>query len=1439
MPDIQRRVILKPADVDAGTLARLGETLGEAIELHNRLAAKSPHILRLTSSLQQNGSGFFVTHEPATPVDPRDLFGAGGAALPEEQLLQFANGLFEALAAAHASNGGRPPVHGGLCPGVVLTGEDGLVKIADFAVAPAICKALGAEQYLNLAISPRSDATGAWEILPEYVADRDDRLCGFVDPDKYGQDTLGSFETGSDIIAAGMVLFLLAERKHPYLYYEAEAHRVVDMARQMSMGVPIPIRRKDLCESADPAMRACRELVFAMLDREPSKRLSAAEILQRFRTAAPGADLELIAAQRWVKQIESLLQAKRWPDLQAALQDRPKLTNWPQDLLSRAVSVERQAQAQLAKLGEQAAIEADRLVAEKWLARVQKALQVGDWKATQGALGEKPELKHWPARVLEEITAVAARLEAEQAAEQARAWQKSLQKAFQARDWTAVARRFEQRPEPQVCPPEVLRYANEVEAEYKKYLEEQERRQRLIEQQHQQADTWLNEARGLAKNQKWVEAIDLLAQPPRLEHWPAGCRDAARRLTAECRGHLGDVVQEDLGKIEEMVRGHGEAVVRHLLATRFAGLLRPECVETKIELVLWAPPDTDADGRATLLTRVRAPRGLTEPEAVRGALDFKLRGREPNISAGLDEFRRLVEAGLDKTLRQLQNLQLGALTRALRDSIFPEVAVQATLEAPTPRATAKVYLLGEKATAGRVAAELSWDDAALAWQPADPEALAAAAIETADPLCVRALHADLVARCELARQHAEITTVTAEAKPAPVSGGLPKSLLLTARVIVTPEGGTAGNVYTGQVAVQQVGRATFGDALRDIESKLLRILIDAQAESLAALTDELKGRVRGSPTRIDVVAPKRSKTPTPALRFELKPKGGTPLACAAAWNPRVFAYQFSAEATRTVNELLARLGAAVNQEAAAAATKQAAEAARKADEARRKTEEAQRKTEEAAAKKAEAEARKAEEAAARAAALEARQAKEEAERQAEAEVRRKQEAERQAAAEARPAAAAERKEAVAVAEKPKSPPKPVAPRATTRESKVTEKPDRRSPKRRGLFLGVGVGAAAVIVLVVFLAFRGPGPGQTPPQNGPFVVKEPNKPVVEPNQVVVEPNKVVVEPNTVASEPNQPTPEPNTVVAEPNQPVAEPNTAVAEPNTPVTEPNTPVVEQTPPVVPEPSLADVKAGKLKALEQHRDAARDKARDGKLAAAHEELAAASGLAAELADEPSAAEVGNLARELPPSWKTEQPVLQAAGYAPPDGDTDADTGYPLRLRSSDGRVLALLVIGPTDKIWADVENLRSVIKPEHPLHGLLDVPAGQHPYRIFYIDSDEVAVSSFPTQSTPRRLPTREEWFLAALKTLGGSPTGLQNMVSGHGEWCSEPGATADGKQWVCGGGQLPNGRGLAPPKSGDELKKWWSWLTNPLVMQRRPANFGDDLTAARTVLPIFPAQ
>jgi serine/threonine protein kinase len=332
-----RRIIRRPEGVEDSAWSRLADLLAAAVEQQRRLAAQSPNVLGPRSGLDtlEDGSLSFA-HEPAEPSAIAALFDSRAAKAAPEMLLRWTAEVFSALSAAHGPRPGERPVsHGGICPGTILTTPGGQAKVTDFGFAPAFCQALGADAYVNLAIAPPSEPgcpqpgpirqsrarkeavppsepgcpqpgptesqsrsaqpgfddpiTGIWEVLDPHTFDRDDRICGFIDPEKYGSRALGTFESGSDVIAAGFVLHLMAEHQHPYLYTDPDAHRLVEMSQFMGMGRFNGARRQDLRESTDPAVRLWCDLIAKTLSRLPKNRPTAAEIVQALSGEA-GAD---------------------------------------------------------------------------------------------------------------------------------------------------------------------------------------------------------------------------------------------------------------------------------------------------------------------------------------------------------------------------------------------------------------------------------------------------------------------------------------------------------------------------------------------------------------------------------------------------------------------------------------------------------------------------------------------------------------------------------------------------------------------------------------------------------------------------------------------------------------------------------------------------------------------------------------------------------------------------------------------------------------------------------------------------------------------------------------------------------------------------------------------------------------------------------------------
>ncbi len=321
MADVHRRVVPKPADATPDRLDLLRGGLQEAVRLQSELAGRSLHVLQLCGDLQEDETCFFVEHEPAEAVEAAPLFDPQGPRADEMHLLTAAVGLTDALRAAHARDNPKQAVHGGICPGVVLTSSDGIIKLTDFGFAPVLCRTLGVKSYLELAVAPgdfRASShrtTGCWEVLRADESSRDDRLCGFVDPFKYGSRALDTFERASDIIALGIFLHIFAEHRHPLLS-GGEDHRLVATSESMAFWPYSGARRKDLRESQNPAALRWCDLVAQMLSSEPKDRPTVEQVLDVFAQVGVHPRDRRMLTEGLLDKANALAETGRWQEIE-------------------------------------------------------------------------------------------------------------------------------------------------------------------------------------------------------------------------------------------------------------------------------------------------------------------------------------------------------------------------------------------------------------------------------------------------------------------------------------------------------------------------------------------------------------------------------------------------------------------------------------------------------------------------------------------------------------------------------------------------------------------------------------------------------------------------------------------------------------------------------------------------------------------------------------------------------------------------------------------------------------------------------------------------------------------------------------------------------------------------------------------------------------------
>ncbi len=320
MADAYRRVVPKAPNTTPDQLDALRRGLQDSVRLQRELAHRSLHVLELFGDLQEDETCFFLEHEPAKPEDSSALFDPNARPDDGPRLLAAAVGLADALRVAHAETHPKQAAHGGICPGVVLTDPAGTIKLTDFGFARVICETLGVKSYIELAVGPADipssthRTTGCWQVLREDDHTRDDRLCAFVDPYKYGNAALATFERASDIIALGLFLHLLAEHRHPLLD-RGDDHRLVATSESMAYFPYAGARRQDLRKSTDAAVLRWCELVTQMLSSEPQDRPSVKRILDAFdEVGVRPLDLsELFARRR--NEARELDKMGRWEEV--------------------------------------------------------------------------------------------------------------------------------------------------------------------------------------------------------------------------------------------------------------------------------------------------------------------------------------------------------------------------------------------------------------------------------------------------------------------------------------------------------------------------------------------------------------------------------------------------------------------------------------------------------------------------------------------------------------------------------------------------------------------------------------------------------------------------------------------------------------------------------------------------------------------------------------------------------------------------------------------------------------------------------------------------------------------------------------------------------------------------------------------------------------------
>ncbi|MBK8913462.1 MAG: hypothetical protein IPM64_02475 [Phycisphaerales bacterium] len=300
------RVYRKPPDLGAASLREFVDALREAIDRQRALAETVPGILRPTAELIERDDAVVMAHAPAVPAFADALIGGSGPGAPPDELFAFTLDSAAVLRAAHEHP--RSPIHGGICPAAFLRDPDsGMLLIADFGVAAAYARASSAA-YQSLAVrvgASGEEATATWECLPDSEENRDDRLGPFVDYLKHHSRNFTTFRRTNDVYALGIVIYLMAHRRHPYLD-NAEDHRFPGILSELITGaVAQPVVRPDLRAATSGAIAEWRRHVDRMCRSTEAERPTLPDLLKdlqplRVQKRDPAEFTKLLESRLWL-----------------------------------------------------------------------------------------------------------------------------------------------------------------------------------------------------------------------------------------------------------------------------------------------------------------------------------------------------------------------------------------------------------------------------------------------------------------------------------------------------------------------------------------------------------------------------------------------------------------------------------------------------------------------------------------------------------------------------------------------------------------------------------------------------------------------------------------------------------------------------------------------------------------------------------------------------------------------------------------------------------------------------------------------------------------------------------------------------------------------------------------------------------------------------------
>lgn len=908
MPKLHRRVILTPPDLTDAVRAKLERSLRDALDFQNTIAAASHHVLRPYSTLRQDAEGYHFDHEPASPIDLKFFFHRDADEIALDELLAASFALAESLRIAHGS-GGTGAIHGGLCPGVLLRSKDGIWKVADFRIAPSLCDALGVDRFLNLAVGPAKSSdpdvilTGRWEVLDESEYERDDRICAFVDPEKYaaaleqGERAIATFEAGSDIIAAGNLIALLAQRIHPFLSELDDGHRILDVSRMMASTVPLGIQRAELSNATDGDLRRFAEQLTKMLERKPVKRPRAADLAETLIPLyASKLDSTAIAAARdaghaeyWLAGIEPLVASRNWIDLERALADKPSLSAWPPNISNRINEIESHLREFGEKEKREAQRAADQKTAEAWLEKLGSIVDSKNWEAGRAVIHSKPKLTHWP----DEVVRAAAPLEKTLARElrtiddhaAARAWTSELAQLAERGDWLGAEKRMGEKPTLEFWPKDSQKQIAALQSELDKHLS-------AIRAEHERARRWIDEAKLSLESKEYARSIEILHERPKLSNWPAGLLEEADRLLDQCSESIGNDAALKLQLRTENIERAARAFVRDSVKTAFKELIDPDIVQVSVDGDQMELDESMDRGSAVVVVALPRTSGQRDGEELRVPFAYDLAEKDRPIHDRDGQLRKSVTEGLGAALLKHQAAGPTELAIRLKKGLFPESLISVDLKKIATETKASLRIAPQDKTA--IPLKLAWDAHRLTWYVADTKELGTALSGRAIEAASKAVQSSWVQDAPAFASYSQLLSVEVDA-PSLATNPLSPTANFTAKLAVNhPTDGRQFPIHEVSGEISSSGRVEVFGHWSKVQHAFDEIIVAEQNASRDKAIELYTAEASkdGAKPKI-TVTPKRMKAPTAEVGLEIRTKGSPDNELVGRWNPSTFSYDFA------------------------------------------------------------------------------------------------------------------------------------------------------------------------------------------------------------------------------------------------------------------------------------------------------------------------------------------------------------------------------------------------------------------------------------------------------------------------------------------------------------------------------------------------------------------